>query len=230
MEKNLDLAGQHRELLPKGIRQHVYSYLPLNTIIHKISKLSRADRKMLVTSEIIDQPRALKIMFRDNLVYDIQSLKFMMKLLKNKWDHSNKRKNRNKLSLEGTERKPNRASANSVKKVRSINSSSPVLEDNVLNRLLDTNSEENENHIFEADFNQLTISDNESMQPQHLEDDDLSEASKTWLKQKKADVLLQIECENPAMIPFVRYVLSKAQKYGLDVHILLECIKNSTES
>jgi type III secretory pathway lipoprotein EscJ len=32
------------------------------------------------------------------------------------------------------------------------------------------------------------------------------------------------------MIPFVRYVLRKAQKYGLDVHILLECIKNSTES
>lgn len=50
------------------------------------------------------------------------------------------------------------------------------------------------------------------------------------MKQKRADLQLQIECENPAMIPFVRYVLSKAQKYGLDVHILLECIKNSTES
>ena len=32
------------------------------------------------------------------------------------------------------------------------------------------------------------------------------------------------------MIPFVRYVLGKALKYNLDVHILLECIKNSTES
>ena len=32
------------------------------------------------------------------------------------------------------------------------------------------------------------------------------------------------------MIPFVRYVLGKALKYQLDVHILLECIKNSTES
>ncbi len=32
------------------------------------------------------------------------------------------------------------------------------------------------------------------------------------------------------MIPFVRYVLRKAQKYSLDVHIVLECIKNSTES
>lgn len=50
------------------------------------------------------------------------------------------------------------------------------------------------------------------------------------IKQKRADVQLQIECENPAMIPFVRYVLQKAKKYGLDVHILLECIKNSTES
>jgi len=32
------------------------------------------------------------------------------------------------------------------------------------------------------------------------------------------------------MIPFVRYVLGKALKYNLEVHILLECIKNSTES
>lgn len=97
---------------------------------------------------------------------------------------------------------------NSFKKVRSINSSSPVLEEKVLNCLLDTNSEENENQIFEADFNQLNISDNESMQQN--DDDSISEASRTNLKQKKADVLLQIECENPAMIPFVRYVLSKA--------------------
>jgi hypothetical protein len=28
--------------------------------------------------------------------------------------------------------------------------------------------------------------------------------------QKQADVQLQIECEHPAMIPFVRYVLGKA--------------------
>ena len=48
--------------------------------------------------------------------------------------------------------------------------------------------------------------------------------------QKRADVQLQIECEHPQMIPFVRYVLGKALKYQLDVHILLECIKNSTES
>jgi hypothetical protein len=48
--------------------------------------------------------------------------------------------------------------------------------------------------------------------------------------QKLADVQLLIECEHQQMIPFVRYVLGKAVKYRLDVHILLECIKNSTES
>jgi hypothetical protein len=48
--------------------------------------------------------------------------------------------------------------------------------------------------------------------------------------QKLADLQLLIECEHQQMIPFVRYVLGKAVKYRLDVHILLECIKNSTES
>jgi len=48
--------------------------------------------------------------------------------------------------------------------------------------------------------------------------------------QKRADLQLLIECKHPQMIPFVRYVLGKAQKYQLDVHIILECIKNSTES
>lgn len=57
--------------LPKSVRQHVYAYLPLDSLVHVISKLSSADRKMLVTSEIIDQPRALRIMFRDDLIYDI---------------------------------------------------------------------------------------------------------------------------------------------------------------
>jgi hypothetical protein len=49
-------------------------------------------------------------------------------------------------------------------------------------------------------------------------------------EQRRPDIQLLIECKHPQMIPFVRYVLGKAQKYSLDVHILLECIKNSTES
>lgn len=34
--------------------------------------------------------------------------------------------------------------------------------------------------------------------------------SKKYYYQKKADLQLQIECEQPSMIPFVRYVLRKA--------------------
>lgn len=79
---------KNRELLPKGVRQHIYSYLPLDTIIQVISKLSKADRKMLIKSEIVDQPRALRIIFKDHLIYDTESLKFMMKLLKNKWERN----------------------------------------------------------------------------------------------------------------------------------------------
>jgi hypothetical protein len=71
---------KHRRL-PQGIRILVYSFLPFGDLISSISKLSKQERQALITSEILDQPRSLKITFRDDLIYDINSLKFMMKLL-----------------------------------------------------------------------------------------------------------------------------------------------------
>ena len=132
-------------------------------------------------------------------------------------------------------------------KIRSINSSSPVLEQNLLNVDLETNSDSPANQIFQNQLEQISdsnISRSQSINDQNIElarnlsnqvsqDEAMKESMKQSRKlyhQKKADLQLQIECEQPSMIPFVRYVLRKAQKYKLDVHILLECIKNSTES
>lgn len=69
--------------MPKGVRAVIYSFLPLHHLIKYISKLSKTDRNILIYSEILDQPRQLKITFRDDLIYDITSLKYMMKLLTN---------------------------------------------------------------------------------------------------------------------------------------------------
>ena len=90
---------------------------------------------------------------------------------------------------------------------RSINSSSPVLEDNILNRPLDTNSEQEGNRIFAPDFNQITLSENESSNQHYDREEDqinniaithgrsvtsnmfnLIEPKPTHVKQKKADV------------------------------------------
>lgn len=210
-----------RELLPKSVRQHIYSFLPLDVLIKVISKLSKSDRELLLTSELIDQPRALRIKFKDNLIYDTESLKFMMKLLKNKWDRPH-----NQLLNSSTKgRKMSNRLSQTSNKLTKQRSSSPVLEDNFMNRLLDINSDVNENQIFREDFNEISISDNESeliqTQPAANEEEGMSRNKsiqqsvamsdhKMYVKQKRADVQLQIECENPAMIPFVRYVLQKA--------------------
>ena len=79
------IKQKSKELLPKGIRQVVYSYLPLDTLIQTISKLSTSERKLLLTSQLIDQPKTLRIKFKDEYIYDINSLKYVMKLLKSKW-------------------------------------------------------------------------------------------------------------------------------------------------
>ena len=54
-------------------------------LIQVISKLSHADRRTLTNSEHLCQPRHLKITFRDELLYDINSLKYMMKLVTNQY-------------------------------------------------------------------------------------------------------------------------------------------------
>jgi hypothetical protein len=64
--------------ITKNVRSVIYSFLPLDILIQSISKLSKSDRELLTKS---DQPRSLKITFRDEFIYDINSLKYMMKLL-----------------------------------------------------------------------------------------------------------------------------------------------------
>lgn len=137
---------QHtKEALPKGIRQVIYSFLPLGTLIQTISKLSTTERQLLTTSQLIDQPKTLRIKFRDEYIYDINSLKYMMKLLKSKWPVQKH------LSTRVTIRsyKP---------KIRSINSSSPVLEQNLLNVDLETNSDSPANQIFQNQLEQISDS------------------------------------------------------------------------
>jgi hypothetical protein len=73
-----------KEYIPKGIRALIYSFLPFDLLIKSISKLCKNDREMLTNSEILDQPRSLKITFRDEFIMYISSLKYVMKLLINK--------------------------------------------------------------------------------------------------------------------------------------------------
>ena len=67
--------------IPKGVRSLIYSFLPFNFLIKSISKLSTQDRRILITSDVLDQSRSLKITFRDDCIYYISSLKYVMKLL-----------------------------------------------------------------------------------------------------------------------------------------------------
>jgi hypothetical protein len=70
-----------KDYFPKGLRALIYSYMPFDYLIRSISKLSKTDREMLITSDILDQPRSLKITFRDEYIMYISSLKYVMKLL-----------------------------------------------------------------------------------------------------------------------------------------------------
>lgn len=117
-------------LVPKGVRAIIYSFMPLDYLIKQISKLSKTDRDILITSEILDQPRQLKITFRDDLIYDINSLKYMMKLLTNQ----------SKFSIHGAIRKGSDHQS-SLSVIRSVNSSSPVLKQTFAERVHDTASD-----------------------------------------------------------------------------------------
>lgn len=67
--------------LSVNIRQLIYSYLNMNTLIVKISKLSKKDRSILLTSKIIGQERPLRKFnhrFRENELE--RSLAYVLKL------------------------------------------------------------------------------------------------------------------------------------------------------
>jgi len=84
-----------------------------------------------VTSEILDQPRSLKITFRDDMIYDINSLKYMMKLLTHKHNFSIDSKIKPSMMTSPYAKKEKltllKEKYGSSEMVRSVNSSSPVL-------------------------------------------------------------------------------------------------------
>ena len=106
-----------KSFLPKGLRALIYSFLPFDYLIKSISKLNKCDREMLTVSDILDQPRSLKITFRDEYIMYISSLKYVMKLL------INKRRITPVSNFEGR-------NTELINDARSVNSSSPVLGNN----------------------------------------------------------------------------------------------------
>lgn len=61
-----------KRILPLGVRGVCYSFIDLIMLIEKMSKLSKADRKHLTESEVLDQPRVLLINFGNKfkITYD----------------------------------------------------------------------------------------------------------------------------------------------------------------
>ena len=110
--------NNNKNLLPKGLRALIYSFLPFDYLIKSISKLNKCDREMLTNSEILDQPRSLKITFRDEYIMYISSLKYVMKLLINK---------KRITPVSNYEQRNENLINNDA---RSVNSSSPVLNNN----------------------------------------------------------------------------------------------------
>lgn len=127
------MKKQKKEYIPKGLRALIYSYLPFDHLIKSISKLSKTDRDMLVKSDILDQPRSLKITFRDEYIMYISSLKYMMKLL------ISKKRSMNPCSQ--YEQRPSNKDLIKSSDSRSVNSSSPVLNNN--NRIRQSNFDTN---------------------------------------------------------------------------------------
>jgi len=50
-----------QEKLPHGIRGMIYSYLPLSVLIDTICRISKYERKLISSSDLLDQPRILKV-------------------------------------------------------------------------------------------------------------------------------------------------------------------------
>ena len=72
-------------MLPQGVQLFLYSFLTLQELIVKVSKLSRADRDIISKqSEILDQNRDLSIKIEESLKYDSESLKTMFRLVNGK--------------------------------------------------------------------------------------------------------------------------------------------------
>lgn len=69
-----------KQLLPAGIRATVYSFIDLMTLIKVIQGVSKKDRSLLLTTEILDQERCLRICFSPNVTIKYDQLKFALKV------------------------------------------------------------------------------------------------------------------------------------------------------
>lgn len=66
--------------LPFGVRCVIYSYLDLMTLINVISKLSKQERTQIPHSEVLDQPRCLKIYIKQGKMIQFPQLEYCTKL------------------------------------------------------------------------------------------------------------------------------------------------------
>ena len=55
--------------LPQGLKTYIYSFLTMTDLIEKISRLSSKQREIIQNSEILDQPRNLKVIVTDSQEY-----------------------------------------------------------------------------------------------------------------------------------------------------------------
>ena len=66
--------------LPLGVRSIIYSFMPVSELMKVISKISKKDREILVTSLNIDQPRNIRIT-NSNLIKNASNLKYIIQLV-----------------------------------------------------------------------------------------------------------------------------------------------------
>lgn len=69
---------QHR--LTKGIRCLIYSYMDFKTLMSRICRLSRQERKEICETELMDSDRPLKIKIGSGYKICLKNLKYLMKL------------------------------------------------------------------------------------------------------------------------------------------------------
>jgi hypothetical protein len=71
--------NKSKESLPIGIRGIVYSFFPLETLINLVQGISTKDREVL-RSEILDQPRCLRISLSPKVCINYSQLKFCLQI------------------------------------------------------------------------------------------------------------------------------------------------------
>ena len=66
--------------LPFGVRCIIYSFLDLMTLVNQQAKLSKKERDNITKSEIVDQPRCLRIYIKEGKMIQFPQLEYCVKL------------------------------------------------------------------------------------------------------------------------------------------------------